>query len=277
MAQLSDRLGEGPLWVSSERRLWWFDIKGRRLSWHEPSTGSQGSFDLPVRASAAVVRQGGGLVLATERGLAAFDTRSGAFELVQPHAFEPGFRTNDGKIGPDGAFWWSIMDDEGGTRPGAVFRTTPEWRTERVIEGVHIANATAWTPNGERMFLADSKHGVIFAHDMADLSRRTTFVAAENGSPDGAAMDEEGFLWTAHWGGWRVVRYAPDGSVDRVVPVPVEQPTSCAFGGEDLCTLFVTSAWDELTPEARQAQPLAGALFAFEPGVRGDPLPTFAG
>src|SRR5207253_640769 len=134
VVQASDRLGEGPFWSAAEGRLWWFDIKGRRLSFYAPECDETGHFDLPVRASAAAPRTGGGLVIATEAGLGAFDPASGEFAIVQPHSFDPGFRSNDGKLAPDGSFWWSIMDDDGGKRPGAFFRTTRDWTTERLID-----------------------------------------------------------------------------------------------------------------------------------------------
>src|SRR3954453_16318375 len=116
-----DRLGEGPCWSPLEGRLYWFDIKGKRLAWYEPATDARGAFELPVRASAAAPRAQGGLIMATEKGLMVVDPDAGALEMKQPFALPPGFRTNDGKIDTHGNFWWSTMDDDGGKRPGAVF------------------------------------------------------------------------------------------------------------------------------------------------------------
>jgi sugar lactone lactonase YvrE len=201
------------------------------------------------------------------------------FELLYPIELEPGFRSNDGKIDLDGNFWWSVMDDDGGRRPGAIYRTTPLGRTERMLTGIHIPNTISFCPDGGTLYVADSRFQRLFAHPADDLNAPREFASTEGeaGTPDGSAMDIEGFLWNAQWGGWRVVRYAPDGSVDQVVPMPVEQPTSLAFGGPDLATLYVTSAWDGLSPGDRERQPQAGSLFAFDPGVRGLPLPAFAG
>ena len=279
VVEASDRLGEGPCWAAREGRLYWFDIKGKRLSWHAPATGRTGSWPLEMRASAAAPRVGGGLLLATERGLVAFDTAIGALEIVQPFEFGEGFRTNDGKVDPQGRFWWSTMDDNGGERPGDIYLTHPGGRTERVLGGVHIANTISITADGATLYLADSKLQTIFAHDPQTLQDRRVFAhtRGQAASPDGSAIDADGFLWNAQWGGWRIVRYAPDGSVDMIVEMPVEQPTSCAFGGPDLATLYVTSAWDGLSPQARAGQPLAGGLFAFEPGVKGLALPLFDG
>jgi sugar lactone lactonase YvrE len=274
-----DRLGEGPCWSAAEGRLYGFDIKGRRLNWYVPATGEAGRRDLGLCASAAAVRSVGGPLLATERGLAHWDPRAQALALVLPLDLGPGFRTNDGKVDPQGDFWWSTMDDAGGRRPGAVYRTRRSGLTEVMVTGIHIANTVSFSADGRRLYLADSQLGTIFAYETADLSRREVFVQTRGPSatPDGGALDSEGFLWNAQWGGSQLVRYAPDGGIDRIVAMPVEQPTSCAFGGPELDTLFVTSAWDGLSDEARRAQPLAGALFAFKPGVAGQPLPLYEG
>lgn len=270
-----DILGEGPCWSEPEKRLYWFDIKGRRVHALD-ADGRVVTRALPFRASAAAPRRRGGLMMATDQGLATFDPASGRAVVVVDVELPRGFRTNDGKVDPLGRFWWSSMDDAGGKRPGCIFVTHPNGRTERALEGIHIANAISFSLDGATLYLADSLQQTIWAYETADLSRRWVFARTSGAAfPDGAAVDAEGFLWNAHWGGWRIVRYAPDGSVDRVVEMPIEQPTSCAFGGPNLATLYVTSAWDGLSADARARQPLAGALFAFEPGVRGQPLPAF--
>ena len=274
----ADILGEGPCWSPREGRLYWFDIKGRKLHWLQPEGGTDGTYDLPMRASAAVPRVAGGLLLATERGLAFFDPRSGETELRQPMDLGEGFRSNDGAMGVDGCFWWSSMDDDGGKRPGVIYRTGPDGFTEPVIRGIHIANSLAMSPDGQRLYLADTKRSTIWTYDPQDLAKRAVVATPEGqrGGPDGSAMDAQGFLWNAHWGEWKVVRYAPDGHVERVVETPVEQPSCCCFGGADRSILFVTSAREGLSPAALARQPQAGGLFAFEPGVSGLELPLFA-
>jgi sugar lactone lactonase YvrE len=274
-----DRLGEGPVWSPKEGRLYWFDIKGRRLAWYEPATDDRGAFSLPVQASAAAPRAAGGLLLATERGLAICDPEKETVDIVAPMDLGDGFRTNDGKIDTKGYFWWSIMDDDGGKRPGAVFRTGPDFQTERVFTGIHIPNTLSMSPNGKRLYVADSKLQTIFVHEMDDIAKPKAFAHTRGApaTPDGSAVDAQGYLWNCQWGGWRVVRYAPDGRVERTIQMPVQQPTSCAFGGPDLTTLYVTSAWDEIPFDQRAGQPFAGCLFAIETGVKGLALPLFAG
>lgn len=279
VVQASDQLGEGPIWSASEARLYWFDIKGRRLNWFEPATDESGTFHLPLRASAAASRAAGGLLMATAQGLGVFDPGPGTLEIVQRHDFGAGFRTNDGKIAPDGRFWWSTMDDDGGKRPGVVYRTGSDMQTEKVLSGIHIPNTISMSPDGATLYMADSKLQTIFVHRTDDLRQVREFAhtRGQAATPDGSAVDAEGYLWNAQWGGSRIVRYAPDGSIERIVKMPVSQPTSCAFGGPDLATLYVTSAWDELFPGQRAAEPMAGGLFAIDTGVKGLALPAFAG
>lgn len=274
-----DRLGEGPCWSPREGRLYWFDIKGKRLSWYVPATGQWHALALPMRVSAAAPRARGGLIAATEEGLATIDPDAAKIEVFQPYDLGPGFRTNDGKIDLAGHFWWSTMDDNGGERPGAVYRTDPARNTVRMLTGVHIPNTISMSPDRALMYVADSKRQTIFAVRMDDMTLQEEFAhtRGEPHAPDGSAIDAEGYVWNAQWGGARVVRYAPDGRIDRVVPMPVDQPTSCAFGGDDLGTLYVTSAWDGLSAEDQRRQLQAGGLFAFEPGVKGLPLPLFEG
>lgn len=277
--QASDKLGEGPVWSPLDARLYWFDIKGSRLNWYAPASKDSGAFVLPVRGSAAVPRASGGLILATEKGLAAIDVETGELGMIEAFDLGPGFRSNDGKIDMEGRFWWSTMDDDGGKRPGAVYRTGPDWRTQKMLGGIHIPNTVSFSPDGALLYMADSQRQTMFVHETADLSKAREFIhtRGEAGTPDGSAVDAEGFIWNAQWGASRIVRYAPDGRIDRILRAPVTQPTSCAFGGSDLKTLYITSAWEGLSPQQRAAQPLAGALFAVEPGVAGCPLPLFEG
>lgn len=278
-----DILGEGPVWDARSGRLFWFDIKGKRLHWYAPETGGSGEWELPLRCSAAAARARGGLIVACEAGLAEFDLESGVLSVINPLALGEGYRSNDGKIDVAGRFWWSSMDDDGGARPGALYCTGGDGFTEKVLDGLHIPNTISCSPEGDRLYIADSRLQTLFVHAMdprtGALSDPRVFADTKgsDGAPDGSAVDVEGYLWNAQWGAWRIVRYAPDGTIDRIVETPVEQPSSCAFGGSDLATLYVTSAREGLSEAALAGQPQAGGLFAFRPGVSGLTLPTFAG
>jgi L-arabinonolactonase len=282
-AKRENLLGEGPCWVPSERRLYWVDIKNRLLEWLSPSTGETGLWRLERQASALAPRKSGGLVLATDAGFATFDTGSGEFALLHnPEPERPWNRTNDGHVDRAGRFWVGTMDDTQERSSGAVYRLDSDWTCTRVLDGLGIPNTLISSPDGRVFYVADSREQVMYAYAMSEsgeLSHQRIFASTvgEVCTPDGSAIDEEGYLWNAQWGGWRIVRYAPDGTIDRMVDVPVGQPSSCAFGGDDLRTLFVTSAREGLAPEDLAEQPLAGSLFAFEPGVRGASPTVFGG
>ncbi|HYC05022.1 MAG TPA: SMP-30/gluconolactonase/LRE family protein [Azospirillaceae bacterium] len=272
-------LGEGPLWDPEAGRLYWFDIKGSRLHWLAPDREEVGTLELQARCSAAALTEGG-LIVASDRGIGLLDPGRRKLDIrleLEPDL--PGNRSNDGKADPWGNFWVGTMDDAEAQASGALYRVTPDWTAERVLEGLRIPNTLAWSPDGATMIFADSGEATLYAFDLAPasgrLSNRRVFAVGDGGTPDGSAMDEEGFLWNAQWGGARVVRYAPDGSIDRVVPLPVDNPTSCAFGGDDLGTLYVTSARVGLSERELARQPLAGGVFAFQPGVRGLPVGRF--
>jgi sugar lactone lactonase YvrE len=275
----ADRLGEGPFWAAGRGKLYWFDIKSLRLHWWDPVARAHGGRDLPFQASAGAEDESGGLLLATTLGLVRLDPDTGDHSVLVGMPAPEGFRTNDGKIDVLGRFWWSHMDDDEGLRPGRVFRTDPDGRTDVVLEDIAIPNTLAYAPGGE-LYVSDSKLRRTMRYAVTPegrLERPTDFIdlTCGPGTPDGGALDEEGCLWNAQWGAGRVVRYRPDGAIDRIVPMPVNQPTSCAFGGRSLDILFVTSAREGLAPDELAGQPDAGGLFQFEPGVRGLALPVY--
>jgi len=175
------------------------------------------------------------------------------------------------------------MEDPGHGPVGALYRLSPDGTCDKIEDGIQIPNALCWSPDSKVMYFADSYRKCIWAHDYdidsGTMSNRRVFaeIPGDGGSPDGATVDAEGFLWNAQMFGGRVTRYAPDGSVDRVVELPVPQVTCCAFGGADMETLFVTTASVQMTLEEVADQPLSGALFAVDVGVRGLPEPEFGG
>lgn len=278
-------LGEGPVWDAARGRLWWVDIKGGRLEWLDPASGADGGVDVAGQVSAVAPRAGGGALLAARKGeIGLLDPRTGAFErrlALEPD--RPNNRCNDGNVDLAGRFWFGTMDDRETRDTGALYRLDADGTCHRILDGMGIPNTLVCSPDGTRLYVADSRRQAldILPIDPAtgatgDL-RRFVSLAGAAGAPDGSAVDEEGYVWNAQWGAARLVRYAPDGRVDRVVPMPVDHPSSCAFGGDDLATLYVTTArW--LMPADRLAeQPLAGSLLALRPGVRGLALPPFAG
>jgi sugar lactone lactonase YvrE len=192
-------------------------------------------------------------------------------------------RPNDGHADVKGRFWLGTMDDTQQQRSGAVYRLDPDWTCHRVLDGLGIPNTLLCTPQGTGLYIADSQDQALYVYDVEPnsgaLGSRRVFAETKGQSctPDGSALDADGFLWNAQWGGWRVIRYAPDGTIDRIVSLPVGQPTSCAFGGADLSTLYITTARKGLSAAALQQQPLAGRDLSFRVEVPGLPSAMFGG
>ena len=274
-------LGEGPLWSPSEGFLWWVDIRRAKLHRHNPKTGNTRRYDLPIHASALALADGG-LIMIGDREVGRYDTATEHYEKVADINEPEGFRTNDAGIAPDGSLWFGTMKDDSQLPEGQYYKLTPQLAIERIgLPEVMGTNTMEFSSDGATFFTSDSAEQMILAFDhdpeTGALSNRRVFASTlEAGCyPDGSALDVEGYLWNAQWAGSRVVRYAPAGSIDRIIKLPVSRPTSCAFGGPSLQTLYITSARDGLSDAALDRQPMAGSLFAIDVETPGLPVPEF--
>jgi len=284
VADVRNTLGEGPVWDVREQALYWVDIKGHRLQRLEPQSGAVRTWRLPEPVGCAALRETGGAIVALQSGFAFLDLATETLEwIARPEPDRPGNRMNDGKCDRQGRFWAGTMDDAERTRSGALYRVDPDLGVHRLESDIGIPNALAWSPDSRTLYFADTAERTIYAYDhdpdSGAIANRRVFAPSptQAGNPDGATVDAEGALWCAQWDGWRVLRYAPDGRVDRALELPVQRPTSCAFGGPELKTLFVTTASIGLDPGALAEQPLAGSLLAVELDVAGLPERRFAG
>lgn len=274
-------LGEGPVWDTRTNRLVWVDILGRRIHLTSVRTATDEVLDVPLDVGAVVPRAAGGFVAALQDGFWVVGDGP-AHRLTSVAQARPGLRFNDGKCDPSGRFWAGTMAYDKSAGGGALYRFDPDGRATCVLEGVTISNGLAWSADGRTMYYIDTPTQRVdaFSFEAAtgEISDRRPVIRfpVESGAPDGMTIDADGGLWVALWGGGAVHRYV-DGNLDRVINLPVSQPTSCAFGGENLDELYVTSAWAGLSEEERRLQPLAGALFRIRPGVRGVPSVAFGG
>jgi len=271
-----NELGEGVLWSPAHGEVQWTDIFGRRFWAHSPSDGQVRSVPLPDRLG-CFAPLGGPMILAGfAGGLELFDLEKGTRKLIAAiEQDRPTTRVNDGRLDRRGRLVFGTMDeDSGGARPLGQIWSFGGGRARVLATGVRIANSIAFSPDGRRMYFADTpeKRIRLYDYDLDSgvLSGERVFVTVEGpGFPDGSTVDAEGCLWNAEWGGGRVVRYAPDGRVLRVLPLPASQVTCGAFGGARLDRLYVTTARTGLDPDTLAAEPHAGALFAFDVGVGG--------
>lgn len=279
-----NEVGEGPIWDGSTQRLFWVDITRRLVYWLDPETDRRGSVTVDQAVGAVVPRSSGGLLAAVENGFALIDIGTGRLEMIaEVESDNPDNRMNDGKCDSSGRFWGGTMAYDTTPGAGSLYRLSTDHSVEKILDKVTISNGLGWSPNDSRMYFIDSPTNGIDILDYeparGEVSnrRRLIDIPPELGMPDGMTIDAEGFIWVAMWGGSAVRRYAPDGVSDLVVELPTSQITSCAFGGEDLSDLYITSATSGLSKQELEKQPSAGALFRCRPGARGLPAPPFEG
>lgn len=259
------KLAEGPFWDAERGKLIWVDIEGSAVHWFDPSTGTDHAVDVGQHVGAAVLRQGGGLVLAVRDGFALWG--DGGLDVIASFN-EPDFRMNDGKVDPAGRFWAGSMAYDERPGPGWLYRLDRNRSVHRVIGGLGISNGMDWSDDAATMYFIDSLTGGVdaFAFDLerggVSNRRRVVNIPESLGVPDGMTLDAEGCLWVAIWGSGEVRRFTLDGALLCVVELPEEGTTCCAFGGAELSDLYVTSET---------------SLYRCAPGIRGRPVNRFGG
>ena len=281
--RVGNTLGEGVLWDVETQTLWWTDIQERKLLRHDLRSRRTDTIPTPERlCSFGFVRGSGKLIAAFESGIALFDPASGAIEWLARPESRAGIRFNDGRVDRQGRFWaGTMMEGDGSLALAKLYSLDRDGKLQTRETGIAIYNGICWSPDGTRFYFSDSPLRTIFVYDFeatsGGISNRRVFATTPEGAfPDGANVDAEGFLWSAHWGAGQVVRYAPDGRIDRTIDVPASQPSCVAFGGSDLDLLFVTSARDGLKADVILRHPSAGDVFVYRVGIRGLPDPRFA-
>nr|WP_237180431.1 SMP-30/gluconolactonase/LRE family protein [Roseomonas haemaphysalidis] len=269
------------MWSASEQALYWIDIKKPELRRYNEGTGEEQRWPLPSQVGAfALTMQPKGALLALRDGLKQLDFATGAIVDVAPPPYDATlFRFNDGACDPKGRFFVGVtfepIEGDGQPKKASLHSFTLRGGLRRELDISTQHNGIAWSPTGSHFYLAHSNDGEIWRYHYDPANGRLNdpeifaHVAPEVGVPDGAAVDAEGCYWCALYGSGRLRRYRPDGVLDREIALPVSQPTMCAFGGQDLGTLYVTSAAEGLDPQTLEREPHAGGLFRFRPGVKG--------
>lgn len=287
-SKVPGQLSEGPRWHQEPRELLWVDIVGAKLHRgrldEDKGLEELVTIDVDRHVGAVAPAAGGGYVLAAGTGYL-FVERDGAYrELAQPEAGRRDVRMNDGACDRVGRFWAGTMAYDERPGAGVLYRLDLDGSCRAMVTGLTISNGLGWSPDGQTMYLADSGPGVVDAFDFdeerGEISSRRTAIDVTDGAgiPDGLTVDEEGGIWVALFDGGAVRRYAPDGSLLTSIELPVQRPTSCAFGGPGLATLFVTTSREGLDDEALSRQPDAGRVFRIDgAGVRGMPCQPYRG
>jgi L-arabinonolactonase len=277
-------LAEGPVWDPEDSVLYWVNIKAREIHRYDPATGQDRHWTTPADVGSLALRRDGGMVVALRTGFFFFDPANTRFTpIVEPERDAPDTRFNDGRTDRQGRFWAGSLHDPETAPTGSLYRLDPDLSCHRMVEGIYASNGLAFSPDSATAYFADSPRRTVWGWDFdpADgaLRNRRVFIELREGegAPDGAAVDTDGGYWLTQPPSGRVIRYDPKGRIDRVLELPVSQPTCVAFGGARMDTLYITTAKYRMSLEKLESEPLAGALFAAYPGVTGLPDARFAG
>jgi sugar lactone lactonase YvrE len=279
-------LGEGPLWDVDEQRLYWVDSADGRVFSSTSDGREVRAWQVHQKIGSMALRKKGGAIVALARGLHFLDFKSGHLDLIidpEPDLLDN--RLNDGKVDKQGRFLFGSMDTQENGPNGALYRLDPDLSLHKLESNITVSNGPCWSPDGNTFYFSDTWSGGIWAYDYNQangaISNKRTFCTLEGKnfkSSDGSTVDAEGCLWNAQVYEGNLVRYAPDGSIDKVIQMPVKNVTSAMFGGENLDILYVTSMSKPPLARFPTDSVLGGSLFAITGlGVKGVPEPRFAG
>ncbi|UWP58292.1 SMP-30/gluconolactonase/LRE family protein [Ruminococcus gauvreauii] len=281
-------LGEGPCWDHERRKLWWIDGlsefgRGNDLHCYDPRSDEDKCWHIGKHIGCAIPAADGRILLNLQDGIYLFDTGKQELEEISDLEREiTNNRINDGKCDSRGRLWFGTMSMTANQPErkfeitGSFYKLEHDGRIRKYFGNVGISNGIAWNRDETKMYYVDTTPQSIYEFDFeveaGEIANRTPIIEIDlaEGSPDGMTIDAEGMLWVAHFGGWKVSRWDPVRRKKLMeIPLPCAQVTCCAFGGKDMGTLYITTASIGLTEQEREQQPLAGAMFAVRPGVRG--------
>lgn len=278
-------LGEGPLWDVDQQRFYFIDSFDGRVFRCTADGREVRAWDVPAKIGSIAIRKDGkGAICSLANGFHTLDFETGEVALIHdPEPDKPNNRINDGKVDRRGRFISGSMDTQEEGPNGALYRVDPDFTVHTLDTGIIVSNGPCWSPDDTIFYFADSWSGEIWAYDYdietGAVSNRRTFATLDTsrgGAADGSTVDEQGFVWNAQVYDAKLMRYAPDGSVDRVIDMPVKKVTSVNFGGPDMDILFVTSMAKPPLPRFPGDGVQRGSVFAIHDlGVRGVPEPRF--
>lgn len=279
---LNSEVAEGPIWSVAEGCLYYLDISGELVHRFYPMKNTVEHCVLIQPISSLVLCADGKLLIFTQRGIAHLDFESGEqTPWCNNINVGEGNRFNDAKLDQHGRLWAGSMCMDLSQASGQLVSISVQKQTKLHASGFTVANGLDWSPDGKTFYLVDTYKRKIYAYDfdleLGAISNRREFVAFldSDGKPDGICVDAQGYVWCAVWDGWSIRRYAPDGSLERKLCLPVQRPTSVAFGGGDLETLYITTARCGLSKSELYKAPWSGHLLAYSADVKGQSSPLF--
>ena len=273
-------LGEGITYCSITNNLYWLDINNKsKLFKLNLSSNKKEVFELPEIVTATSIKSDNELILASNNGLNLFDFSNKKFQRVLNIENQLiSTRSNDGGSDAFGRFWLGTMqnnfDKDGNDVPikdniGKLYKVDIDKTISIVEEGLAIPNTFVWSPDNSIFYFTDTLSGTIFNYDFnleqGELTNKKKFASYDRGFPDGSTIDTDGCLWNCRWGGSCIVRFTPNGKVDHVIEMPVQNITNCIFGGKDMKTLFITTA----SNIGKNQNDLDGNLFAISLNYQG--------
>lgn len=274
-------LGESPLWHIEEQALYWVDIEKPALHRFDPKTKQHRMWPMPTSIACIGLHEKNGLIAAMRYGFAHILLPSGKVEMISsPISDSDGVMFNDGNCDRAGRFWAGTKDTSEGSSNKSIYRLDHD-QLFKITDGFAITNGIVWSPDNSIAYICDSLARIIYQYDFSIatgiLSNQEIFaqIPEEKGYPDGLAVDSEGGIWNAHWGGGCITRYLPNGNIDHVIHLPVPHPTSCCFGGPNLKTLYITSARLNMSDEEIKQNPLSGCIFATRLDITGVPETSY--
>ncbi len=275
--EIKSTKGEGAFWNYKTEELFWVDIDGKKVNIYNPETKSNKSIPTPSMVGTLVPKSENEVVVALEDGIYILNTENSQFSLLTNIEKEiPTNRFNDGKADPAGRLWVGSMALDEQKYAARLYMVDDAGHVEEKLDSITISNGIVWSKDNSKMYYIDTPTAKVKVFDYnnytGEISNEKVAVEVPNsmGYPDGMTIDEDGMLWVAMWNGNAVYRFDPNtGKTLQKIEVPAHNVTSCAFGGKDLETLYITSAKVDMTEEERQKFPLAGSIFSVVPGVKG--------
>lgn len=275
--KIESQLGEGAIWNYKTQEFYWIDIEGKLLHIYNPETKENRSFTTLSRIGTVVPYTQNEVVVALEDGIYKLNINTGAVSLLSDvEAQMTENRFNDGKCDPLGNLWVGSMHLKQSKPHASLYKVNDQGEAIKMVDSVTISNGIVWTSDAKTMYYIDTPTSKIMAYDY-DINTGTISnkrvaveISLEDGYPDGMTIDSEDMLWVGLWNGNAIAHFNPKtGELISKIKVPAHNITACAFGGENLDILYITTARIDMTPEELDSLPLSGSVFKVVPGVKG--------